>query len=378
MRWFLLQVRQLLKLQEQFEISEAARQAQHVGNAGVIADLTATNHQLQAQVTSLTRQLEQTQTKQHRAEDLKAAQQARRAAADAASTEDIANLTQVNGQLMDQVSQLSSQLEQTQASLQDASSAKHAELVDVDRSFSHDDHLQLQGQVSSLAQQLEQAQHELHLTQTHSIAQREDVGGNNASTQVSGDLSEQTSSLSRQLEQTQHELHHVQDFSAAQHAQQAADSTEDITDLTAANGRLLGQVAESQAQAACAQREAEAAAKQLQHMRELVKAQHAKREEHAASLQAKFENLQGECEAKDKQVRLLLQCSMACIGFWAIAFPVLLETSILLCMLVFAWLWQPKAQHLLRCLTCIGSMKVAMQSFLCCLIAVVAMPEKLH
>ncbi len=153
-------MRQLLKLQEQFETSEAARQAQHVGNAGVIADLTASNHQLEAQLKSLTRQLEEAQTKRHHAEESKATQQAQRAAADAVNTDAIANLTHVNGQLMTQISELSTQLEQAQL---EANSAKQAQQADVERKL-HDE------SVHSLTQQLEQAQHELQL-QTESAAQ---------------------------------------------------------------------------------------------------------------------------------------------------------------------------------------------------------------
>lgn len=299
-------MRQLLKLQEQFEISEAARQAQHVGNAGVIADLTATNHQLQSQLTSVTRQLEETQSKRHHAEDLKATQQAQRAEADATHTEAIANLTLVNGQLMKQVSELSTQLEQAQIELQAVTTAKQAQLTDAESRLSHDDGVQLQEQVHSLTQQLEQAQRELQLERDSSAAhaqQQASTSGNHAVTDMDGALMEQTSNLSRQLEQTKHDLHHVQDTSAAQHAQQAADSSEDITDLTTANSRLMQQVAESQDKVVQAQHEAEAATKKLQHMRELVKAQHAKREEHATSLQAQLDSLQQECQNKDEQVR---------------------------------------------------------------------------
>ena len=298
-----LQVRQLLKLQEQFEISEAARQAQHVGNAGVIADLTATNHQLQGQVTSLTRQLEEAQIKRHHAEESKASQQAQRAAADATNTEAIANLTHVNGQLMKQISELGTQLDRAQM---DATSAKHAQQADAESRLSHEDSTQLQEQIHSLTQQLSQAQQELQ-KQDDSSAQHAQqdasISSSHAVTQTEGALIEQTTNLSKKLEQSQHDLYHVQDSSAAQHAQQAADSSEDITDLTTANSRLLEQVAESQGKIVQAQRQAEAATKQLQHMRELVKAQHAKREEHATSLQAQLDSLQQECQGKHEQVR---------------------------------------------------------------------------
>lgn len=299
-------MRQLLKLQEQFEISEAARQAQHVGNAGVIADLTATNHQLQSQLTSITRQLEETQSKRHHAEDSKATQQAQRAEADATHTEAIANLTLVNGQLMKQVSQLSTQLEQTQTELQAGTSAQKALLSNAESRLSHDDGMQLQEQVHNLTQHLEQAQHELQMQSDSSAEhaqQHLSTSGNHAVTEADGALMEQTSNLSRQLEQSKHDLYHVQDSSAAQHAQQAADSSEDITDLTSANSRLMEQVAESQDKIVQAQHEAKAATNKLQHMRELVKAQHAKREEHAASLQAQLDSLQQECHHKDEQVR---------------------------------------------------------------------------
>ena len=57
----------------------------------------------------------------------------------------------------------------------------------------------------------------------------------------------------------------------------------------------MQQVALLQGQTSKAQREA-------QHMRELVKAQHAKREKHALSLQTELDRLQQECMAKDIQV----------------------------------------------------------------------------
>ncbi len=50
------------------------------------------------------------------------------------------------------------------------------------------------------------------------------------------------------------------------------------------------------------QREAQLATAQLQHMRQLIKAQLAKREEQAAVLQAQIEGLQQECKAKELQV----------------------------------------------------------------------------
>ena len=296
-------MRQLLKLQEQFEISEAARQAQHVGNAGVIADLTATNHQLQSQLTSVTKQLEETQSKRHHAEDSKSTQQAQQAEANATHTEAIANLTLVNGQLMKQVSELSTQLER-QIEPRVVTSAKQAHLTDAESRLSHDDGMQLQEQVHSLTQQLEQAQHELQM-QSDSSAEHEQHPStdDNPIAKTDAALMKQTSGLSKQLEQSKHDLHHVQDSSAAQHAQQAADSSEDITDLTTANSRLMKQVAESQDKFVQAKHEAEAATKKLQHMRELVKAQHAKREEHAASLQVQLDSLQQECQCKDEQVR---------------------------------------------------------------------------
>lgn len=293
-------MRQLLKLQEQFETSEAARQAQHVGNAGVIADLTATNHQLQAQLTSITKQLQEAQARRHHAEDSKAAQQAQRAAADSTHTEAVANLTLVNGQLMNQVSELSTQLKQAQTELHAATSAQQA---DAASRLSQDDSMQLQDQVQSLTQQLEQAQRELQMHSDSSAEHAQQRPSTSTQTEADEALVEQTSNLSRQLEQTKHDLHHVQDSNAAQHAQQAADSSEDITDLTAANSRLMEQVAESQDKTVQAQHEAAAATKKLQHMRDLVKAQHAKREEHAASLQTQLDSLQQECHRKDEQVR---------------------------------------------------------------------------
>lgn len=296
-------MRQLLKLQEQFETSEAARQAQHVGNAGVIADLTATNHQLQAQLTSTTNQLQEAQAKRHHAEDSKAAQQAQRAAADSTHTEAVANLTLVNGQLMNQVSELSTQVKQAQTELHAATSAQHAQQADAAVRLSQDGSLQLQEQVQILTQQLEQAQHELQMHSDSSAEHAQQHPSTSTQTEADEALVEQTSNLSRQLEQTKHDLHHVQDSNAAQHAQQAADSSKDITDLTAANSRLMEQVAESQGKIVQAQHEAAAATKKLQHMRDLVKAQHAKREEHAASLQTQLDSLQQECHHKDQQVR---------------------------------------------------------------------------
>ena len=50
------------------------------------------------------------------------------------------------------------------------------------------------------------------------------------------------------------------------------------------------------------QREAQLATAQLQHMRQLIKAQLAKREEQAAVLQAQIEGLQQECKDKELQV----------------------------------------------------------------------------
>lgn len=255
-------------------------------------------------MTSLTRQLEEAQTKRHHAEELKVTQQAQRAAAEAVSTDAIASLTHVNSQLMKQISELSTQLEQAQTELKDADSAKQAQQADAAQ-LSHDQSVHLQEQVHSLTQQLEQAQHELLQADNSAqhAQQHPGTSGDHALNEADGALREQASNLSRELEQSQHELRHVQGSSAAQHAQQAADSSKDITDLTAANSHLLGQVAESQAKVAQAQRESEAATKQLRHMRDLVKAQHAKREEHATSLQAQLDCLQQEGHRKDQQVR---------------------------------------------------------------------------
>ena len=60
----------------------------------------------------------------------------------------------------------------------------------------------------------------------------------------------------------------------------------------------MQQVAELHEQAAKAQCEA-------QHMRELVKVSHAKREEHAESLQMELDQLEQQCHVKDTQVKLL-------------------------------------------------------------------------
>ena len=286
--------------QAQYELS-----AQHAQQAAEsrrdMTNLTEGNQQLRDQITDLDRQLVEALAGAKEAQDAAAAQHAQQAA-DGAS--EVTNLTEENRQLRGQLSDLHSQLEQAQSEAQHAqhsASAWHAQ------------------QVSDLSHQLEQTQHELQLAHKLPSAQQPllNIGGGKGdgvdgkADQINGSqLSEHTCSLTKQLEQTQAELTHVQDHSAAQHAQQAADSTGDITDLTQANGQLLTQVAECKAQVVQAQHEAQSATGQLQHMRDLVKAQHAKREEHAASLQAEFDSLQQECKAKDLKVRPKAQRSL--------------------------------------------------------------------
>jgi len=286
----------------QYELS--AQQAQQAAESSRdIANLAEVNQQLRDQITDLNRQLVEALASVKEAQDAAAAQHAQQAA-DGAS--EVTNLTEENRQLRGQLSDLHSQLEQAQSEAQHAqhrASAQHAQ------------------QVSDLSQQLQQAQHELQLApKLHSAQQpllnTEDGkadGVDDKADKINGSqLSEHTCTLTKQLEQTQAELTHVQDHSAAQHAQQAADSTGDITDLTQANSQLLAQVAECKAQVVQAQREAQSATGQLQHMRDLVKAQHAKREEHAASLQAESDSLQQECKAKDLKVRPKPQRSLCC------------------------------------------------------------------
>lgn len=276
----------------QYELS--AQQAQQAAESRRdITHPTEENQQLRDQITELNRQLE-AGAGMKTAQDAAAAQHAQQAA-DGASQ--VTNLTEENRQLRGQLSDLHSQLEQAQSEAQHAqhsASGQHAQ------------------QISDLSHQLEQTQHELQLAHKLHSAQQpslntrqgEGDGVDGKADVVNGSqLSEHTCSLTKQLEQTQAELTHVQDHSAAQHAQQAADSTGDVTDLTQANSQLLAQVAEYKAQVVQAQREAQSATGQLQHMRDLVKAQHAKREEHAASLQADFDSLQQECKAKDLKVR---------------------------------------------------------------------------
>ena len=289
--------RQLEQAQSDLQQAQYELSAQHAQQAAEsrrdITNLTEGNQQLRDQITELNRQLEEAGAGVKTAQDAAAAQHAQQAA-DGASQ--VTNLTEENRQLRGQHSDLHSQLEQAQSEAQHAqhsASAQHAQ------------------QVSDLSQQLEQTQHELQLAhKLHSAQQPSLNTGQEKGDGVDGkadgvndsQLSELTCSLTRQLEQTQAELSHVQDHSAARHAQQAADSTGDITDLTQANSQLLAQVAECKAQMVQAQREAQSASGQLQHMRDLVKAQHAKREEHAASLQADFDSLQQECKAKDMKV----------------------------------------------------------------------------
>lgn len=315
--------------QQAFEAASAQRSQQAYMHS-------ETSQALTEQVAHLNTQLERAQSDLQQAQYELSAQQAQQAAE---SRRDIANLAEVNQQLRDQITDLNMQLVEAPAGakeVQDAAAAQHAQQAVSQVTNLTEENRQLRGQLSDLHRQLEQAQseaqhaqhsasaqhaqqvsdlshqhelqlaHKLHSAQQPSLntvdGKGDEVDGK--ADQINGSqLSEHTCSLTKQLEQTQAELTHVQDHSAAQHAQQAADSTGDITDLSQANSQLLAQVAECKAQVEQAQLEAQSATGQLQHMRDLVKAQHAKREEHAASLQAEFDSLQQECKAKDLKVR---------------------------------------------------------------------------
>ena len=63
-----VQIRQLLKIQEQFETSEAARQASGM-DLGSIMNLIATNSSLEGQISSMARELQESQSKCQQAEE---------------------------------------------------------------------------------------------------------------------------------------------------------------------------------------------------------------------------------------------------------------------------------------------------------------------
>ena len=262
-----------------------------MGNASVIAELTGTNQQLEGHMASLNMQLKRAQSKRQQAEESSAEQHAQQAAADAASNGDITNLTQVNAQLMLQLADVNNLLAQAQSDLQtaqDTSSAQHAQQATADCGESGDAKAQLQSQVNSLHEQLEQAQQELSHTEDSRAAQSAHAARSSSDiaslSDVNGQLREQVAGLSKQLElqdtdsgsaqhaqqagfggmlggsthsqlqsevhtlsqqleQAQRELTHLQDFRAAQHAQHAAQSTGEITQLTEVNAQLMAQIA---------------------------------------------------------------------------------------------------------------------------------------
>ena len=84
----------------------------------------------------------------------------------------------------------------------------------------------------------------------------------------------------------------------------AVTSSDDIDSLIQANGQLLAQAANHQLKVEASRKDALEAVGQVQLMRQLVKSQHAKREETAAVLQAEIDDLKQECRDKESQVRL--------------------------------------------------------------------------
>ena len=83
----------------------------------------------------------------------------------------------------------------------------------------------------------------------------------------------------------------------------AVTSSDDIDSLIQANAQLLAQAANHQLKVEESRKEALEAVGQVQLMRQLVKSQHAKREETAAVLQAEIDDLKQECRDKESQVR---------------------------------------------------------------------------
>ncbi len=82
-------------------------------------------------------------------------------------------------------------------------------------------------------------------------------------------------------------------------------SSDNLTRLIYAHREQRAEPTEHNINTDRSQKEAQLATGQLQHMRQLIKAQLAKREEQAAVLQAQIEGLQQECKAKELQVKKL-------------------------------------------------------------------------
>ena len=192
----------------------------------------------------------------------------------------------MNSQLQQQIRELKHELSAAQQDPTGGWTHYLQTAVAKSNTFDDADHTELQQEVTGINQQPQQAQHAQQAVP-------------DVSSLAADHLSQNAQEAAQQLKQVQSQLDEVQESAAAQHAQHEAETTGDITDLTSVNGQLMQQVAELQGQVGKAQREA-------QHMRELVKAQHAKREEHAESLQTELEQLQQDCQAKDAQVRTFL------------------------------------------------------------------------
>ncbi len=82
-------------------------------------------------------------------------------------------------------------------------------------------------------------------------------------------------------------------------------SSDNLTPLIHAHREQRAEPAESNINTERSQKEAQLATGQLQLMRQLIKAQLAKREEQAAVLQAQIEGLQQDCKDKELQVKNL-------------------------------------------------------------------------
>ncbi|KAL0052769.1 hypothetical protein WJX82_007406 [Trebouxia sp. C0006] len=275
------QVRQLLKLQEQFETSEAARQAQHVGNAGIIADLTATNNQLEGHVSALNRQLEKAQSKRHQAEESTAAQHAQQAAVDAANTDDITNLTEVNVQLMEQMASLNKQLEQAQADAQQAFEA-------------------------ASAQRSQQAY--MHSETSQALTEQAEFDS----------LQQECKAKDLKVQQLLAELStHPEASGGLQHTQQSSANSEQTLHLTNVNKQLEDSVADLDLQLEQAQQEIDSCHAQIDQLTRSLAAQRAQHDDHiveqargggaqAEQAQAELALVQEDCTAKALQVQQLL------------------------------------------------------------------------
>ena len=238
--------------------------------------------QLRHQVESLTQQLEQAQ------DDLKSNQAAgapQHAQQAAGNTEEAAEIKLLNTRLNKEISELKKELVNAQQAQTGGWAHYSQQALSPRDTDSHVDHAELQQEIADLNAQLQQAHEQLQQAQVAQHAQQAAVAN----------AAEPAVPPAQQLQEVQSQLSQVQESAAAQHAQHEAQTTGDITDLTETNSRLMQQVAELQGQAGKSQREA-------QHMRELVKAQHAKREEHASSLHMEIHKLQEECAARDIQV----------------------------------------------------------------------------